>query len=325
MTKDFKKYIGGLVLTSAIALVSFLLSSAIGLNAVLIALLLGILIGNLVKPNDLFTPGIKKSSGLILELSIILMAFGINYKEFLTLGWETILIIVFTIIIVLAATIYFARKFNCPGSTGWLVGFGTAICGSSAIAALAPSVSKDKTDVGIALAVVNLYGLAGMILLPLIARNILTNEQISILLGGSLHSMGNVAGAGFGMNEAIGELSVTVKLGRIALLTPALLIFRYLIGQRNSTEQQTSSFSLPWYLIAFIAISVITSFIVLPESVLSIAKQSSSFLLAIAMAAIGLKVSFTTLLNSGKKGLIFGAVIFSIQLIALGALMYFLS
>ncbi|MGB0850614.1 MAG: putative sulfate exporter family transporter, partial [Bacteroidia bacterium] len=109
------------------------------------------------------------------------------------------------------------------------------------------------------------------------------------------------------------------------LLTPALLIFRYLIGQRNSTEQQTSSFSLPWYLIAFIAISVITSFIVLPESVLSIAKQSSSFLLAIAMAAIGLKVSFTTLLNSGKKGLIFGAVIFSIQLIALGAFMYFLS
>ncbi len=311
----------GILLALVITSGAYFLSTIISFNAVLLALVLGILVGNLVNLPDITKSGIKTSSGLILELAIILMAFGINYTSFITLGWQTILIIVATITAVLISTVQLSKVFKCPGSTGWLVGFGTAICGSSAIAALAPSISKDKTDIGIALAVVNLFGLLGMVVIPVITKDYLTDVQNGVLIGTSLHSVGNVAGAGASLSNAVGELAVTVKLGRVALLTPALLVISFFLGKKTNPDVKTK-LNLPWYLVTFIVISVLGSIFTMPSEVLSLAKQSSNFLLAMAMAAIGLKVSFKTLLSSGKKGLIFGAVLFAIQLVVIAGLMW---
>ncbi|MBT8327339.1 MAG: putative sulfate exporter family transporter, partial [Bacteroidia bacterium] len=256
MYKDLiKPHIWGLVLTSILAALAMYLSNVINFNDVLLALLFGIVIGNLVKLPKTTSKGIKTSSGLFLELAIVLMAFNINYLSFISLGWQTILIIVVSMAIILVSTVFLAKRMNCPGSTGWLVGFGTAICGSSAIAALAPSVTKDKTDMGIALAVVNLFGLIGMVAIPFITSEIFSDMQNAVLIGTSLHSVGNVAGAGFGISDSVGEMAVTVKLGRVALLTPALLIFRSFVGPKKNMDAKEAKFNLPWYLIAFIVIS----------------------------------------------------------------------
>lgn len=250
----------------------------------------------------------------------MLMAFSIDYGSFLRLGWETILIVVVTMAAVLLMTVWLGKKMDCPSSAGLLVGFGTAICGSTAIAALAPSVSEDKSDMGIAMAVVNLYGLIGMLFLPVLTSEWLSDLQNSVLLGASLHSVGNVAGAGFAMSDAVGEMAVTVKLGRVALLTPALLILTQFTDKNKKTSTK-EKFKLPYYLVVFIFISVVVSIFPLTNSVLTMSKQGSSFLLAMAMAAIGLKVSFKTLVGSGKKGLVFGAILFAFQLIVIGLLM----
>jgi len=319
---SFSKVISGVLLTLVIAISALLLEKWLGFNAILLALVIGIIIGNVIPLPDSLNTGIKFSSGRFLEIAIMLMAFSIDYGSFLKLGWETILIVVITMAAVLLMTVWLGKKMNCPSSAGLLVGFGTAICGSTAIAALAPSVSKDKSDMGIAMAVVNLYGLLGMIFIPLLTAEWLSDIQNSVLIGASLHSVGNVAGAGFAMSDAIGEMAVTVKLGRVALLTPALLIFTQFTGKSNKTSTK-DKFKLPYYLIAFILISIIVSIFPLPTDILGYAKKGSSFLLATAMAAIGLKVSFKTLLNSGKKGLVFGAILFAVQLAVIGGLMLF--
>jgi uncharacterized integral membrane protein (TIGR00698 family) len=312
----------GIALSVALAVLAFLLADFLHLNEVLLALLFGIIAGNVIRIPSNFDDGIKFSASGILEIAIVLLAFGINYQNFINLGYQSIVIVVLTIVIVLGITIWLAKKLKCPGSTGWLVGFGTAICGSAAIAALAPSVSKDKTDIGIALAVVNLFGLLGMIVLPFITTYWLNDTQNGILIGASLHSVGNVAGAGFGINDTVGELSITVKMGRVALLTPALLAFNYFLP---NTHVEGQKFKLPWYLTAFIIISLLVTFITLPSGITQFTKAGSNLLLATAMAAIGLKVSFKTLISSGKKGLIFGAILFAIQLIVIGVLMYALA
>ena len=311
----------GVLLSLAIAVSAIVLSNVLGFNAVLLALVIGIVLGNAITLPEYFDSGIKTASGRFLEIAIILMAFSIDYGSFLKLGWETILIVVVTMAAVLLMTIWLGKKMNCPSNAGLLVGFGTAICGSSAIAALAPSVSEDKSDIGISMAVVNLYGLIGMLLIPLITQGWLTDVENSILLGASLHSVGNVAGAGFAMSESIGEMAVTVKLGRVALLTPALLIFSHFTAKK-SKSQTKKKLNLPWYLIAFILISIIVSIFPFPEEILNFSKKGSNFLLATAMAAIGLKVSFKTLLNSGKKGLVFGAILFAAQLAVIAGLMW---
>ncbi len=314
----------GVSLSLSIAVSALLLSNVLGFNAILLALVFGIVLGNAFKLPEYFNLGIKTASGRFLEIAIILMAFSIDYGSFLKLGWETIIIVIVTISAVLLMTLWLGKKMNCPSSAGLLVGFGTAICGSAAIAALAPSVSKDKSDIGISMAVVNLYGLLGMILIPFITQDWLTDVQNSILLGASLHSVGNVAGAGFAMNDAIGEMAVTVKLGRVALLTPALLIFGHFTAKKSASHT-TNKLNLPWYLVTFIVISILVSIFPFPEEILSYSKKGSNFLLATAMAAIGLKVSFKTLLNSGKKGLVFGAILFAVQLSIIMGLMLVLA
>jgi uncharacterized integral membrane protein (TIGR00698 family) len=317
------KILSGVLLTLAIATGAIFLGDWLGFNAILLALVIGIILGNLIKLPASLNPGIKTSSGRFLEFAIILMAFSIDYGSFLKLGWETILIVVLTMAAVLLCTVWLGKKMDCPSNSGLLVGFGTAICGSTAIAALAPSVSKDKSDIGIAMAVVNLYGLIGMIFIPLLTADWLSDVQNGILLGASLHSVGNVAGAGFAMSESIGELAVTVKLGRVALLTPALLIFSHFTSNKTESSDQ-KKLRLPWYLVTFIMISIVVSILSVPTEILAYCKKGSSFLLAIAMAAIGLKVSFKTLLTSGKKGLVFGAILFMAQLAVIAGLMWLL-
>ena len=317
----FTKKLSGVILTLAIAMGAMLLGHWLDMNTILLALLLGILIGNTASLPNSLDQGIKTVSGRFLEFAIMLMAFGIDYGSFLKLGWETIMIVIVTMTIVLATTVWLGKKMNCPSSAGLLVGFGTAICGSTAIAALAPSVRDDKSDMAIAMAVVNLYGLLGMIFIPLLTTEWLTDLQNGVLIGASLHSVGNVAGAGFAMSNTIGELAITVKLGRVALLTPALLIFTQCTG-KSAEMSEKDKFNLPYYLVVFVLISVAVSIFPFPTDILFYSKQGSNFMLAAAMADIGLKVSFKTLLTSGKKGLVFGVILFAVQLVTIVGLMF---
>jgi uncharacterized integral membrane protein (TIGR00698 family) len=210
---------------------------------------------------------------------------------------------------------YLAIKVKCPGSTGWLVGFGTTICGSSAIAALAPTVTKNKDDVGISMAVVNLFGSIGMIVMPFILLKLnFTTQQMGLLIGGTLHSVGNVVGAGYTISNEVGEAAITIKLARVALLSPALIFFNYLVN-RHQAAHWKEHFSLPWYLWSFIGITILTSILNFPVSFINIMDTAGKVVLTIAMAAIGLKVSFRTIYQSGQKGLLFGLLAFVSQIL----------
>jgi uncharacterized integral membrane protein (TIGR00698 family) len=291
-------------------------------NSVFLALLFGIGINNFIQLPKTINSGLTFTSGRMLELSIVFLAFSINYSSFIELGFASFGYILIAIFIVLILVVFLSKKFNCPSSTGWLIGFGTAICGSSAIAALAPNISKEKEDIAVSMAVVNLYGSIGMILLPLIILQFpFTANQIGFVLGGSLHSVGNVVGAGYSISNEVGEASMTIKLARVALLSPALLFFNFLVN-RNSMNSWKDYIKLPWYLIVFFGISLVGSFIQFPDELVKNSEFLGKLVLTIAMAAIGLKVKFSTLINSGKKGLLFGLVIFLIylSLLVLGVL-----
>lgn len=291
-------------------------------NSVFLALLFGIGINNIIQLPKTIDPGLTFTSGRMLELSIVFLAFSINYTSFIELGFASFGYILIAIFIVLILVVFLSKKFNCPSSTGWLIGFGTAICGSSAIAALAPNISNEKEDIAVSMSVVNLYGSIGMILLPLILLQFpFTANQIGFVLGGSLHSVGNVVGAGYSISNEVGEASMTIKLARVALLSPALLFFNFLVN-RNSMNSWKDYIKLPWYLIVFFSISLVGSFIQFPVELIKNSEFLGKLVLTIAMAAIGLKVKFSTLINSGKKGLLFGLVIFLIylSLLVLGGL-----
>jgi uncharacterized integral membrane protein (TIGR00698 family) len=219
-------------------------------------------------------------------------------------------------------TVFIGKRMNNSGFAGILIGFGTSICGSSAIAALAPSITKDKEEIGVAMAVVNVLGGVGMILLPAIIQYLpLDTNQVGTIIGGTLHSVGNVAGASYTLSDSIGESALTIKLTRVAMLSPGLIIMNYLI-KKDEVKNWKSYLTLPWYLWCFILITILTSVYSFPTWFLESMNYIGKLILAIAMAAIGLNISFRNLITSGKRGLLIGTIMFALILIVLGVLMF---
>jgi uncharacterized integral membrane protein (TIGR00698 family) len=257
--------------------------------------------------------GISLSSSKLLEWSVVLLAFSIDYKAIGAIGAKDFAVIIIVVLVVLVATYYLSKVLSCPGKTSWLIGIGTAICGSSAIAALAPKIKANKEDVAISLASVNLLGSLAMVLLPFVFEFYpLLEKEMAFLIGASLHSVGNVAGAGFSVSEEVGQLALVYKMARVALLSPALL-FMVWLDSRKSNEQKFR-FQLPWYLIVFIAVSILVSFFPLPALLLKGSETIGKFILTIAMAAIGLKVDVFRLLKAGQRGLVFALIVFVLQI-----------
>ncbi len=290
-------------------------------NAIVLALLLGIIISNIFSLPKSWEGGIKFSSKAILETAIIFLGFGVSFSDISKLGWNIAVILIITILIVLVATLYLSKIFTCRTSTGYLVGFGTAICGSSAIAAIAPKIATNKKDAGIAIAVVNLLGLIGMVTYPLILSDEILFDKAALLIGGTLHGVSNVAGAGFAMDELTGDLAITIKLGRVALLAPSMIFFNFIINRKASFSE---NLKLPFYIIGFIIATTIVSIFDIPAEYVDALRWIGKALLTISMAAIGLNIHLSHLYNEGKAALGFGAVIFFIMITVVITLSYFL-
>ncbi len=315
----------GLLLAVVIGLLSYFGAGYIpGVNAVLLSFLIGVLLGNVSNLPPDFSKGISFSSSKVLEASIVLMAFGISFGKISSIGTSKFALIVILITALLLITVFISKRFSGTATTNWLVGFGTAICGSSAIAALAPAVTDNKEEIGISIAIVNLIGSLGMVIMPLllVALNV-SDTQSSAYIGASLHSVGNVMGAGYEINPAVGASALTLKLARVALLSPAIIFFK-IISQQGERSGWRSYLKLPNYLWAFIAITVFVSFVSLPTDLLKVIDTAGKLLLIIAMAGIGLKVSLKQLIVSGKKAISFGLLIFAIQLALISLLLFFL-
>ena len=283
------------------------------LNSYLLALLIGMLLAPQVNKISQLDAGISLSSSKLLEWSVVLLAFSMDYKAIGAIGAKDFAVIILVIFVVLVATYYLSKVLSCPGKTSWLIGIGTAICGSSAVAALAPKIKAAEEDVAISLASVNLLGSLGMLLLPLFFQFYpLLENEMAFLIGASLHSVGNVAGAGFSVSEDVGQLALIYKMARVALLSPALL-FMVWLDSRKSNEQKFR-FQLPWYLIVFIVVSILVSFFPLPSFLLKGSESIGKIILTIAMAAIGLKVDVFRLLKAGQRGLVFALIVFVLQI-----------
>lgn len=306
-----KLYLKGIGLSLGIGVISLIISNfAPLLSSMLIGLLLGILIGNLIKLPESYNKGIQYTSGKMLEFSLLFLAIGINFNHITKIGAGSFVWLSLAVLAVLAFSLIYTKKFNNNNTGAYLVGFGTAICGSSAIAAISPGLTQDKKDIAISLAVVNLIGTIGMLALPgILAYFEVSDLRSGFIIGGGLHSVANVAGAGFAMGDETARVAITIKLARVALLSPAMILYSYFI-RKNSVSNWKEHFKLPWYVWSFVGISILATFINIPANYIKQSEHIGKIILTIAMAAIGLKVSFKTLLQSGRNAMLFGVVLF---------------
>ncbi|GAB6100537.1 putative sulfate exporter family transporter [Halanaerocella petrolearia] len=322
MKKDLTIIIPGLLVTIIIELSARYIANWVpNLGGVTLAIILGLIIGNTIKINSTYLPGVYFAKKKVLSLAIILMGLKLELAVLGQLGLSAILIIIGMVVATITLGYFWGQVFGLSSSFSLLLGVGNAVCGSSAIGATAPLVSKNEEEVGLSIGVVNLLGTLGIFLLPLLTYLLnFTSANSGLMIGGTLQSVGQVVAAGFSINDKIGNLATVVKMGRILMLGPTILLLSLFTKQDNKEETKVT---IPSFIIGFFIFSLLGSFQLLPVTISSYLKTLSKILLTIAMAGIGLEIKLASLANQGPKALLVGGLTFVSQLILITFLIYF--
>ncbi|NRA47395.1 MAG: putative sulfate exporter family transporter [Oligoflexales bacterium] len=308
----------GLILCTGIALGAELLANWVPtMGGVSIAILLGMLWGNIQPVTANLEAGVSFAEKKLLSYSIVLMGFGLEWAQIKSLGNIAFLIIISAVVLTIGTSYLISKAFRLSPSLGLLLGVGNAICGSAAVVASAPLVTKDNDEVGISVSIVNLLGTLGIFILPaLVKAGSFTEQTASLFVGGTLQAVGHVVAAGYAINSEVGELSLAIKMGRICLLIPALLVLAY-FSTGSSKSKNTGSLLglLPTYLYGFMLCTLILNSGYCSPEFVSLAKKASNVLLVISMSAIGTRIRIATLINCAPKALLVGAATFFCQIV----------
>ncbi len=327
------KKIPGLLLTITIAIIAKAISPYLGqLGSVTTAIVLGIIISNTIPLSSHFSAGLQFSEKHLLSTAIMLLGFNLQLKSLVSIGIFPLLIIVFVQFITILTGIGLGKLFGFNKKTSLLLGVGNAVCGSSAIAAVSPVIKAEDSDTGISIGVVNFLGTIGIFLIPALAIKVLnySDLQASTMIGGSLQAVGQVVAAGFSVNDKVGEISTVIKMARIAMLGPIILVISLLLNHKkknnaNSEKLQRNNL-LPAIIVWFIIFSIIRSladyFNVSQHIPWHSISQLSKSILTVAMVGIGMKIKFADLLKQGPKSLTVGALIFLVQLTSIIVIEY---
>jgi uncharacterized integral membrane protein (TIGR00698 family) len=249
-------------------------------------------------------PGIEFASKAILRTGVALLGARITVEQIVALGPVPIAMVVAGVTTTILMGFLLARLFGLSRSFGMLSGGSVGICGASAALAIASVLPKNKeSERDVILAVVVVTGLStiAMIIYPMLVPIIgLDNERAGLFLGGTIHDVAQVVGAGYTISQKTGDVATYVKLLRVAMLLPVVGTIA-LVLSRGRGGASGAKVPLPWFLFGFAALVAVNSLGVLPKPVTDGASEVSRWLLVVAISALGMKTSFKALIAAGWR------------------------
>ena len=313
---SIKKYIKGLLLISLIVCISIFLSSYLYIGSISIAIISGIIINYFFNLDKSFNDGINFSEKKLLSVAIVFMGASLNLSILSAIGTKVIFIIILIIIVAIFSSLIIGKIFNLSGSLSLLIGIGNGICGSSAIAGASSIIKSKKDDVALSISVINLLGTLGIFLLPLSINTFFSGDfnNIGIIIGSTIQAVGQVTAAGFTMGNDVGELAVIIKMIRILMLGPILILLTFFYSLSDSKSSKTKSFVIPPFIIGFTLFVIAANFNFIPIFLLPILKILSKYALLFAMAGIGLNISLKSMIYTGPKVFLVALLSFSLQI-----------
>ncbi len=318
MSSSPGKYSRGIALCLAIGAVAIGLAGYIPIGSVALAIIIGILVGNLVQPGPGFRAGINFSDKHLLSLAIALMGVNLDFLILQKLGYKSVLLVMAGVVFTLASSQILARLLHFDRKFALLLGIGNGICGSSAIAATEKIIGNSEEEVGLSVAIVNALGTLGIFLLPFLATMVLKLPELNsgILVGNTLQAVGQVVAAGFSISDPAGQTATIIKMTRILMLFPVVFTLLFVFAKKSSQPRNTFQIPrIPGFISGFMVFSLLQTFHVLPRDVTAMLRQISHMALIVAMAGIGLKITFGSILQNGKTALAMGSSIFLLQIV----------
>lgn len=320
-----KKNLWGIVLCLAVAVPSWFVGKAFPvIGGAVIAIIVGMVVGAVMKQKGRFESGIKFTSKKVLQWAVILLGFGMNLSVIMETGKQSLPIIVSTISVSLIISFVLSKAMHIPAKISTLVGVGSSICGGSAIAATAPVIDADDDEIAQAISVIFFFNVLAAILFPtfgsILGFSHETGEAFGIFAGTAINDTSSVTAAAatwdsmWNLGAQTLDTAVTVKLTRTLAIIPitvALAIYRSVKAKKSGEEAKKVSLvkSFPFFILFFILASVITTVSVSMGADIAVfnpIKTLSKFFIVMAMAAIGLNTDIVKLIKTGGKPLIMG-------------------
>ena len=312
----------GLILCLIGAAASFLVNAVIervtGVSVLLlVAIILGGIVGNACSLPARMLPGVAVASRTVLKIGVALLGLAVPAATVLALGWPVLIVAVLTVTLGFAATMLLAPVFGLRRQQALLIGAGCSICGAAAIGAVDGVLTKKKEHEFVtAIAVIALLGTILLALAPVIGHLAGWDpRQEGIFIGISVHEVSQVVAAGGIAGAAVLPIAVTVKLGRVLLLAPMMMLVAALERQhatRAAADGDTSVVLpplIPAFVAAFIVLVAVRTLVPLPGGLIHGVGTLQHWMFAAAMFAQGTGVTAATIRTAGAKPFLFGLAV----------------
>ncbi len=303
-----RRYTQGFLVAALIAIAAQFLSEHYGAPAMLMALLLGIAFHFLAEEGPC-KPGIEFTARGVLRFGIALLGARISVELMVGLGPHLIAVVIASVILTILFGLLGARLLNRGWRFGLLTGGSVAICGASAamaISAVLPKNEHSERNLIFTVLSVTVLSTLAMIVYPILTNHFDFGPQHSgVFLGGTIHDVAQVVGAGFSVSEETGEIATLVKLIRVSMLAPVVLVISLAVrryAQAESTESKRPPL-LPVFVVAFLVFAALNSVGAIPTSVAETMASVSKWALLMSIAAVGMKTSLKRILDVGGQAI----------------------
>lgn len=293
----------GVLACAVVAAAATFLSQHYGAPAMLFALLLGMAM-NFLSQEGPCREGVEFSARHVLRVGVALLGLRITAAQVAALGWQPVALVAVSVAVTIGVSILAARALGFLPLFGLLTGGATAICGASAalaIAASLPAHPRKERATLFTVVTVSALSTAAMIAYPMLARWLgLDAHAAGVFLGATIHDVAQVVGAGYSLSRETGDVATMVKLMRVAMLLPVILV-TVACTRGGHVEGTTRPPLLPGFAVAFAALVAINSTGWVPAAVQSLGNDLSRWCLVTAIAGIGMKSQLRELVEVGIK------------------------
>jgi len=307
----------GLFLAAVIAVISTVLGGYFPvIGASIFGIVIGIAINNTVGKPAPCAKGLDYATKKVLKFAIILVGAGLSFSQVLHTGAESFLIMLFTLSAAFFAAFIAGKLLGVSSSLKSLIGVGTAICGGSAIAAIAPIIEAEDRDISYSISTVFLFNIAAVFIFPPLGHIFgLSDHGFGLWAGTAINDTSSVVAAGYTYSSAAGDFATIVKLTRTTMIVPIAIAFAAAVSikKKRASAEGGANFSFvqvfPWFILGFLAMSLLTTTGWVPVHVMGWVKDAGRFCIVLALSAIGLKTDFRSMIKTGWRPLFLGCVV----------------
>ncbi|MEX9893526.1 YeiH family protein [Providencia rettgeri] len=323
------KLIPGIILAGILTAIAIYLGDQpwfmeIGLGALTLAILLGIIVGNTFYPvaSQSCDAGIKFAKHYFLRAGIILYGFRLTFQQITDVGATGVIIDALTLTSTFLLAYWLGKKvFGLDEETTLLIGAGSSICGAAAVMATEPVVKASASKVAVAVSTVVIFGTICIFVYPWIYQLNAhfgwfpaTEETFGIYIGSTVHEVAQVVAAGHTIGTDAENASVIAKMIRVMMLAPFLIILSAFLSRKTAANQTTktqkSKITIPWFAVFFIVVAGFNSLNLLPQALVQQVIALDTILLAMAMVALGLTTHVSAIRQAGIKPLLMALILF---------------